>query len=413
MSHNAGVAFILYERRKGQSGGMIMRTRTTAWVAVSAALLMSAGCGEREDYRERFIKLQAEHGKETAKLEAMYTAQIESYKQKLASREKELRTQSSEMAEMRKLLSTQKIRHVTSALSARELTQKKTQVTAVQPGAQPGGPAEAASTGISAIPENISTLEQFVSEYENSIEEGRRDKYQKDFGAFLAQLRAQAQKEPVQRKKERTIGSLRERIDAETDADEKELLENRLAKIESARPEDIEATLNYYQQLDNNQELNRLMNEYTISRDELRDYGITPPPRTRWGPDVKEIANNLNSFVENYTPLVPEGQREQYQKDFNDFITNFTTRPTDAQVIQSQNQMIADLKAQYAAAPESDKQRIQRRLQRLETADLDSLRQRLQLQNTRGIQEIADKYNIPRSELQQSGVVIPRGRRAQ
>jgi len=389
-----------------------MDTRTIARIALFTLLFTGAGCGKREDYRERFIKLQAEHRKETAKLEAMYTAQIESYKQKLASREKELRTQSSEMAETRKLLSTQKIRPVTSALSARELKQKKAQVAAVQPGAQPEGPAEAASTGISAIPENISMLEQFVSEYENSVEEGRRDKYQKDFGAFLAQLRAQAQKEPVQRKKERAIGSLRERINTEADEDERGLLENRLAKIEGAGTQDLEGTLNYYQQLDNNQELNRLMDEYTISRDELRDYGITPPPRTRWGPDVKEIANNLNSFVENYTALVPEGQREQYQKDFSDLITNMTTRPTDEQVIQRKNQMMADLKARYAAAAESDKQRIERRMQGLEATDLDDMRRRVQMENARGIRDIADKYGIPRSELQQSGVRVPRGRGA-
>lgn len=389
-----------------------MNTKTIAHVALFTLLLTGAGCGKREDYRERFIKLQAEHRKETAKLEAMYTAQIEGYKQKLASREKELHTQSSEIAEVRKLLSAQKIRPVTSARSAREPGQKKALATAVQPGAQPGGPAETSPTGISAIPENISTLEQFVSEYEHSVEEGRQDKYQKDFGAFLAQLRAQAQKEPVQLKKERTIGSLRERINAEADEDERELLENRLAKIEGASPEDMEGTLNYYQQLDNNQQLNWLMDEYTISRDELRDYGITPPPRTRWGPDVKEIANNLNSFVENYTPLVPEGQREQYQKDFSDLITNMTTRPTDVQVIQRKNQMVADLKARYAAAAESDKQRIERRLQGLEATDLDDMRRRMQMESTRGIRDIADKYGIPRSELQQSGVRVRRGRSA-
>ena len=392
--------------------GIIMYAKATLWIGVSAALLMSTGCGRNENYRERFIKLQEQSRKEIARLEALYTAQIESYKQKLASREKELRARSGELAEAKRRFVEKKIRPAMSALSTRELEQKKAKVTAVQPGAQSEGSTETASAEPSAIPKNISLLEQFTLEYENSIEEGRKEQYRKDFGSLLAELRAQAQKEPAQRTRERMVGRLRERINAETDAEDKELLENRLAKIENASPEDLEGTLDYYQQFDNNQEINRLMDEYTISRDELRDYGITPPPRIRWGPDVKEIANNLNSFVENYEPLVAEGERDQYQKDFNDLIANFSTRPTDEQVLQRRNQMMGDLQAQYAAATESAKQRIQRRIQRLEATDLDSLRRRVQMEKAREIGTISDKYGIPRSELRQSGITIPRARTA-
>lgn len=397
---------------KGATGeAMIMLARTIVCIGISTALLTSAGCGKRDDYRERFIKLQEQNRKEIVKLEAMYTAQIDTYKQKLAARERELRARGTELAEAKRRSVEKKIRPAASALSARELGQKKALATAVQPGAQPEGTAETSPTGISAIPGNISMLEQFVSEYENSIAEGRQDKYQKEFGAFLASLRAQAQKEPALQRKERTLGDLRDKIAAETDEDEKEELGNRMEKIKNASGEDLEGILNHYQQLDNNEELGRLMAEYNISRDELSDYGITPPPRTRWGPEIKEITNNLNAFVQDYAPLVPEGQREQYRKDFNDAISNMSTRPTDEQVIQRKNQMMGELEAQLAAAPENEKQRIQRRMQGLEETDLDNLRQRVQMEKARGIRDLSEKYGIPRSELQQSGVMVPRGRR--
>lgn len=387
-----------------------MRTSSMALTALFALLFAAPGCGKREDYQASFTKLREEQRKEIAGLEARYAARIEDYKHKLADREKELLAKSSEMAEVKKRLSRQQMRPVTPVAAITEQEQKA-KATAAKPGARTDGSAGTARTEPPPMAKDLSLLEQFTLEYENGIDKEKKERYLKDFGSFLAGLRAQAQNEPALQRKEKTLGELRAKIEAETDEDELREIENRMEKIKGASAEDLEGILNYYQQLDNNVELSRLMDEYGISRDELKDYGITPPPRTRWGPEIKEVATNLNAFVEDYAPLVPEEQREQYRKDFNDAISNLSTPPTDAQVIQRKNQMLADLQARYAAADEGNKDRIQRRIQRIESTDLDSLRRRVQMENARGIRDIAEKYGIPGSELYQSGVLVPRARR--
>ena len=387
---------------------IIVHTTRIALTTLFALLLTASGCGKKEDYQARLTELQGEHRKEIAQMEANYTAQIESYKQKLVDREKELLAKSNEMTEIKKQLSQQRIRPVTSVAAVSKQEQK---AAPAKPGARTTGAAESASPGPPPMAKNLSLLEQFMLEYENGIDEGKKERYQKEFGLFLAMLRAQAQNAPAAQRKEKALGELRAKIEDETDEDERQELESRMEKIKSAGTGDLEGVLNYYQQLDNNAELSRLMEEYGISRDELRDYGITPPPRTRWGPEIAEITNNLNTFVEDYAPLVPEEQREQYLKDFNDAISNLSTSPTDEQAVQRKNQMLADLQAQYAAAAGNEKDRIQRRIQRIESTDLDSLRRRIQMENARGVRDIAEKYGIPSSELYQAGVTAPRMRR--
>jgi hypothetical protein len=375
--------------------------------AVLALFFTAPGCGKKSDDQARFTRLQEEHRKEIAALEARHAAQIEGYRRQLADREKELLAKSSEMAEAKRRLSE---RPATPAAAAPKREQKAK--AAAEKAASPKeDAAETAQPEPPPMAKNLSLLEQFTIEHENEIDEGRKERYQKELGSFLAKLREQAQNEPALQRKERTLGELREKIEAETDADEREELENRMEKIENASAEDLAGVLDYYQRLDNNAELSHLMEEYNISRDELWDYGITPPPRTRWGPEIKEVAANLNAFVDDYAPLVPEDQREQYRKDFNDVVSNLSKRPTDEQVLQRKNQMLADLRARYAAADESSRDRLQWRIERLESRSLDSLRRRVQMENAREIRGIAEKYGIPRSEMYQSGVMVSRRRR--
>jgi DNA repair exonuclease SbcCD ATPase subunit len=384
--------------------------RTTIIVLTTPFILFLAatGCGRKEDHRARLAKLQEEHRKDIARLESTYTSRIEGYKQQLAAQEKDLLAKSSELAEAKRLLAEQRTQS-----AAVDLKQdQKAKAAAVMPGVSKDGASESAQPESPPISKNLSLLEQFILEYESGLDKNRKESYLKEFGSFLAKLRSQAQNEPALRRKEKTLAELREKIEVETDGNEREELEKRMESIQNASEEDLEGVLDYYQQLDNNADLSRLMEEYGISRDELRDYGITPPPRTRWGPEAKEIATNLNAFVEDYAPLVPEEQREQYRQDFNEIISNLSTIPTDAQVLQRKNQMLADLQAQYATADEGDKEHIQHRIERLESRDLDSLRRRVQMQNTREIRNIAEKYGISRSELYQSGVTISRSRRS-
>lgn len=383
-----------------------MRTENVVLATLLALLLAAPGCGKRADYQARLTELQEKHRKELAGLEAKYNTQIESYKQRLAAGEKELLAKSGEMAEVKRQLAQQRTQPLTPAADAAK-QEKNARAAAGKAQAGAGGAAET----VPPMAKNLSLLEQFTLEYENGIDEARRERYRKDLGSFLAGLRAQARGEPAPQRKEKALGELREKIAAETDEDERQELATRMEKIKGASAEDLEGVLNYYQQLDNNAELGWLMEEYDISRDELRDYGIAPPPRTRWGPEAKEIVNNLNAFVDGYAPLVPAEQREQYRKDFNDAISSLSTRPTDEQVLQKKSQMLADLQAQYAAAEEGGKNRIQRRIQRLESTDVDSLRRRVQMENARGIRDIAEKYGIPHSELRQAGVTAPHTRR--
>jgi hypothetical protein len=386
-----------------------MRTTSIVVTALIALLFTAPGCGKKGDYQPRLTKLQEDHRKEIAGLEAKYTAQIEGYKQQLVDREKELLAKSGELAEAKRQLSEQRMLPVTSAAVPEQ--KQKAKAAAEKPAAQTEGASDAAQPEPPPMAKGLSLLEQFTLEYEKGIEEGRKESYRKDLGSFLAMLRAQAQNEPAPQRKDKMLGELRKKIETETDEDEREEIENRMEKIQSASAEDLEGVLNYYQQLDNNADLGRLMEEYNISRDELRDYGITPPPRTRWGPEIKEVTTNLNAFVEDYEPLVPEEQREQYRKDFNDAISNILKRPTDEQVLQRKNQMLTDLQARYSAADEHRKYRIQRRIERLESRDLDSLRRMVQMEKARELRNITEKYGIPRSELYQSGVRIPRWRR--
>jgi hypothetical protein len=388
-----------------------MRRKIVAATAISTLIVMSAGCGEKTDYRERLLKLQEQSKKELAKMEATYKAEIVSYKQKLALNEKELRSKVDELAEARRRLAGGRARPAMAARPSLATAEKEAKGAAVKPAAPSEVPEVKAPAGSPDLPKEISLIEQFMLDYGDSIEEGRREQYQKDFAALLAQLRAQAQVEPAARRKERFLAGLREKIEAATDEEEKQSLENRMEKIKNASGEDLEGALDYYQRLDNNNYLNWLMDEYGISRDEMSSYGITPPPRTSWGPDIKEITYNLNSFVADYAPLIAEEQRAQYQKDFNDLLGDLSTRPTDAQVIQRKNQMLADLQARYAAAPENEKQRIERRIQRLEGSDIDSLRPRIQMDKARAIYELSEKYGIPRSELRESGVMVRGWRR--
>lgn len=386
-----------------------MRVKNIALATLLALIFTAPGCGKREDYRARLAQLQEEQRRETAGLEAKYNAQIESYKQRLADREKELLAKSGELAEVKKQISQQPARSAAAADAAKQ--EQRAKAAAAKPDGGMGGAAGTPQPKLPPMAKELSLLEQFTLEYENGIEDGRKEIYQKELGSLLANLRAQAQNEPAPQRKEKALNELREKIAAETDEDARQELENRMGKINNASAEDLEGVLNYYRQLDNNAELSRLMDEYNISRDELRDYGITPPPRTRWAPELKEVTNNLNSFVEDYASLVPEDQREQYRKDFNDVLSNMLTRPTDDQVIQRKNQMLADLQTRYASADERNKDRIQRRIQRLESTDLDGLRRRMQMENSRGIGDLAEKYGIPRDELYQSGVMPPRTRR--
>jgi hypothetical protein len=206
------------------------------------------------------------------------------------------------------------------------------------------------------------------------------------------------------------LGSLQSKLAAATSEREQEELKRRLETIQNVPDEDLAQVLVYYQQLDDYRDLERLMDEYNISREELRLRGVEPPPQDTWGPDAKEIAYNLKKFVEAYTPLTNPAQREEYRQDFETCLSALTSRPTDEQVRQRQVQMLDELEERAATASEEEKARLERRMQALRNADPDDARRMVQGQNLRELNQLVEKYGIPADELRRSGVLLPRVR---
>ncbi len=383
-----------------------MYTRVIAVLAALAVLIVVIGCGEKENYKERFLKLQEQHEKEMGRLEE----QRKGYEQKLSSYDTELSALRERLAAAQTLIDEIKVNlgASTGVLEAGEKESLKEEK--AQGGEETEAPVNIVSSAKPTNEEIDYLLEWFAWSHEPFIDEGMREEYRKDFSDYIANLREQSTDEPMPERKDKVLSSLQQQINQTTDDSERELLQRRIEKLQNADEDDLEGILDYYQRLDNIQGLNHLMEKYNISREELRESGIAPPPRGSWGPDVKEIAYNLNNFVRNYEPLAETGQRDQYRKDFNDYITNLTTRPTDEQVLQRRDQMLRDLEERRKTASEGEKQRLERRMRRLQDSDTDRLRRWVQIDKLSELNKLAEKYGIPNNELRQSGVLLLRRR---
>ena len=391
----------------GEAGISAMNIKA---IAVLAVLIVAVGCGEKEDYESRFLKLQEQHKKEIDRLKTRHKEEHKVYEQKLGSYETELGALRIKLVAAEELLDkTKKAAGASSdVLTAGEEGSIKEET--VQRGEEPEPSVDVASSAVSTSVENDYMLEWFVWNYEPFISGEMREEYRKDFGDYIAGLREQSAGESSLDRKEKMMSGLQEQIAQTTDAGERELLEGRMEKIQNAGEEDLEGVIDYYQTMDNIDGLNNLMEKYNISREELREAGVTPPPRDNWWPEAKEIAYNLNKFVSKYEPLTDEGQRDQYRKDFSDYITDLTAHRTDGQVLQKRDQMIMEMEEEYKAASDREKQRLERRMRRLQNSDTDSLRRLLQVDGLRALNQLAEKYDIPGSELRQSGVWISRRR---
>jgi len=200
------------------------------------------------------------------------------------------------------------------------------------------------------------------------------------------------------------VAQLREQIGGETDEREARRLQGRLDRLENAAEEDLGGILDYYYALDEIRGLNVLMARYNISREELRQAGIEPPPRRNWGPDVLEVAFNLDNFVRLYEPVVAEDTRDGYREEFNDYLVRMTTRPSDEEVLQRRDQMLVELEQRSAASNERESQRIAARIERVQNADLNSIRRRMQFETLGELYGLVQKYDIPRAELREAGV---------
>lgn len=276
-----------------------MTTTRYLSVAILLAMVIGQGCGKRDEGPEKIRALEEKHVREIAQLEETHGARIKNYEQMLAARDRELRALSGQLAAAGDSGAVKKA--PPAGLKASE----SPQAPAVTPATSPlAGAAKISPGGI-----DINLLEQFAEEYVSSLGESDREKFTKDARALIASLQATTDASPPLQRKEELMRSLQERISASGYDREKSALENRLKCIEGASEDDLPGVLDYYQKLDNIDTVNRFMQDYNISREELSEYGIEPPPRSRMWPDAKEIANSLRSFVEDYASLVDCARR--------------------------------------------------------------------------------------------------------
>jgi len=248
-----------------------------------------------------------------------------------------------------------------------------------------------------------SALEGFVSEFEVFVDEELGAQYREDFGVYISGLRSDPAEATVSQRKEEMLAVLQTQMDGATGERQTEALRMRMERIESADEEDLPGVLNYYQAMADMRRLNELLDEYYISREEMRQAGIEPPPRRGWGPDVMEVAYNLDHFVSIFEPMVDESRRDEYNQDFSGYLTALTTRPADEEVTRRKDEMLAGMRERYATADDRAQRRIETGMQRLEEADLADVRRMMQSEQLRGLDGLIEKYDIPRSDLGQAG----------
>ncbi len=372
--------------------------------ALALCALVLAECGKGDDYRQRYHELQEQTRRKIADLDAARRADLSRYEQRLIGYEAELRRLNAELSAARHFQRPEAPAAQPPAPPARDAGRKPL-AEAVAALASPGGPDDVEE----ATPASL--MEQFMSDFEGSVDEGRRAQFRNDIAAYIARLREQSGAAPAERRKEERLGELRSQIEAASSEREREMLRDRIARIEGASAEDLPGVLDYYQRLDGIQTLNRLMDEYDIPRDELSAAGIEPPPRSSWRPEAREIARNLRDFIDRFEPLAPAAQRAQFREELEACAADLAARPTEAQVAAARDAMIADLRAQAATSTGRRLEGINRRIRQLESGPLDSVQRRIQQEKFAQISALAEKYQIPRQDLRESGVIFSTRRR--
>lgn len=357
--------------------------------------LFFSACGEKEDYRARCRDLEERHRAELARLTSRHEEEAKQWRRQADDYENRL-------AVLRDRLGGKK------GVSAAS-------------GPTPAGQAPAGASALSeAEPETLAApesppvsaaakIEAFANDYASRIEEGRREKFVRDFAAYAATLKPEGACD-AEGARERTLAELESRIASAASEREREELKRRQETIRNASADDLEAVLSYYRGLDSFHELDELMDEYNISREELRSRGVEPPPQTSWGPEPREIAYNLKNFVDAYAPLTDPSRREEYRKDFADYLSGLASRPSDEEIQQKRVSLLAEIEARAASETGVNQERLERRKEFLRNADPELLRRMLQGDSLQKLNALVEKYSIPAAELRESGIPIQRAR---
>lgn len=370
--------------------------RRIALILAGAGIpLLFSACGDKEDYRARCRDLEERHRSEIARLTSRHEEEAKEWRRQANDYENRL-----------------------AALRDR-LGGKKGAPAVLAP--TPPGKAPAPASAISeAAPEAVAApaispvsaaakIKAFVNDYASRIEEGRREKFVQDFSAYAATLKPEGAGD-AEGARERTLAELESRIATAASEREREELKRRQETIRNVSAEDLPAVLSYYRGLDSFQELDELMDEYNISREELRSRGVEPPPQNSWGPEPREIAYNLKNFVDAYAPLTDPSRREEYRKDFADYLSGLASRPSDEEIQQKRASMLAEIETRAASETGVNPERLERRKEFLRNAAPELLRRMIQGDSLQKLNALVEKYGIPADELRDSGIPIQRAR---
>jgi hypothetical protein len=378
------------------------RSQTVRFLVLLTVILAAGGCRKKEDYRERYLELRKRHKEQIALLTARHKSERQ-------QQEKEIDRYRSDLSALKKKLSrTEELRGRGGALSRTRSPLE--QAAAVEtPSEEPESPPGIPAGTPFPSPGEVEALERFLEEYAPRVDTGKVEKFKEDFSAYIARRREEPAVTTAAERRESALEDLGRKLDETTDDRERGELERRIEKIENAGEDDLAGVLDYYRKMDDFRELHRLMDEFNISRGDLIESGVTPPPQDSWRPDPRDTAYNLRRFVESYEPLTDESRRDQYREDFQQYLDKLVARPSDGEALRRRDQLVDELKAGLENASAEERTRLERRIERIRNSGVEELRSMVVAEKLRELGDLVEKYGLPRDELRQSGVLLRRG----
>ena len=259
--------------------------------------------------------------------------------------------------------------------------------------------------------ETAQKLRRFVDNIAATMTEEDATAVREGFEGLLQRMSADTASISIEQRREDALDALAMEISSATGKGHLDRLEKRVAAITGTPAEELDPVLTYYERLDDISDMNALLKRYNIAREELRLSNIEPPPRNSWGPDALEIAMNLDTFSQLYTPLIATEKREKFQHDVDNYLHELTRLRTNKEAEEQRGTWLRKMEADLAKVGEDDKNKrkwLERRINGLEKASHDDIRKWMQWKQLGGVRELAATYEIPHNELVQSGAMFKR-----
>lgn len=267
-------------------------------------------------------------------------------------------------------------------------------------------------------------LQSLVEDLARYMDEEQAAEFTKAFNKFIEDLKVDESSIPVSERRANLLNKLQEDMAGTQNEYQKRMIQKRIDAINNASEEDLPGILAYYQKLDDIQNLNQLMREFNIGRDELISAGMDPPPRSQMGPDPLELAVNLDSFADAYTPFIPQEKREQFTEQVADYLDGLTRWRNSEEIQQYKEYSYNKTQAEYqkslndlAASTGLDEQARQERinrlasyyekqLERIQDSSDSRIRRMMQFDQMGELRNLLGEYDIPSDDLREYGVMI-------